>query len=92
MQRSAVDGRAAAVGGVAGEGQRARAFFDERSRAGNIAAVNQSVGAVEDQRGVVDDVASDAAVRAVVADLQRSAVDGRAAGVGDVTGQVQVAA
>ena len=55
------------------------------------AGIGQCIAAVEDQRGIVDDVAGDAAGRAAIADRKRAGADRRGAGVGVGAGQRQCA-
>ena len=61
----------------------------EGSDAADHAIEDHFVGAVDDERAVVDDVAHDRAGGAAIAELQRARIDRRAAGVGVVAGQRQ---
>jgi len=85
-QRPRVDRRAPGVSAVPGQRQRACATLGDRADAADHAGIGQGAGAVEHQRGVVDDVAYDAAGGAI-ADLQRAGADRRAADVGVGTGE-----
>ena len=63
--------------------QRARATLRDSAGAADDAGIGQRVAAVEGERGVVGDVAGDAAGGAAIADLQRAGADRRpTAGVG----------
>ena len=63
------------------ERQLARACLGQAAGAADDATKGDVVGAVECQRGIVGNVAHDAACRAAIADLQRAGIDRRAAGI-----------
>ncbi|KAH0435200.1 hypothetical protein KCU90_g4571, partial [Aureobasidium melanogenum] len=63
--------------------QGAGSALRHRAATTDNAAIHERVRAVENQCAVVHHVAGEAAARAAVADLQRAAVDGRTAGMGD---------
>ena len=84
LQRARADRRAACVGVVPCQRQRAGPSLGERAAAADDAGIGQRVVAVEDERGVVDDVPGDAAGVAGVADLQRARADRRIPRVGVV--------
>src|SRR5262249_41958520 len=63
-----------------------RAGLHECAGAGNGVGEGESVGAIDREGAVVDDVAHDRSARAAVAELQRRAVDRRAAGIRVRTG------
>src|SRR5262249_24914883 len=87
LQRPGADRRPPGVGAVPSQRQRAGATLGERAGAADHAGIGQRVAAVEGERGVVDDVAGDAARGAAAADLQRAGADRRPTGVGVGTGE-----
>ncbi len=81
-QRAFVKNSAAAVGVVGGEGKRAASQLGQRTGSTDDVVHGNRVGAVDDQLAMVDDVSRPHdAVRAAVADLQGSCVDGDVARV-----------
>ena len=78
-ERAFVDPSHAGKRVVAAEGQRAGPEFRDISAAVDVARVGQGVGAVEDDRPVVADVAADRSGRASVADAERAGGDRRGA-------------
>ncbi|MNQ64401.1 hypothetical protein D3C85_788210 [compost metagenome] len=82
--------RGAGVGAaVARQGQPARAELGHRARAGQGAAIDGIVRAVEDEAAVVDDIAGQRARGAAIADLQQTRFDRGGAGVGILARQHQ---
>ena len=90
-KRAGADRRGAGVGVVPRQGQRVGAVLGDGAGAADQTGIGQRVAAVEDERGIVDDVAGDAAGRAATAERQRAGADRRGAGVGVVAGQGQCA-
>ena len=88
-QAGAVDRRAAGVGVVARQVD-VVGGHDDAAAAGDRAAEDVLVGAVEIELAVVGDVPGDRTARALIADDQTGAVDRRAAGVGAVAGQIHI--
>ena len=83
------DGGRTRVGVRAGQRQRVGAGLGERAGAADGVSEGQRVGAVEDERGVVDHRTAEDAGRTARADLQRTGADRRGAGEGIGAGQGQ---
>ena len=81
------NGCAAGVGVVGGEGERAIAVFGYRAGAVDGIGENQIVGTVDRKIPVVEDVPSDRARRAAIAELQGAGGNGGAGGIGEASGK-----
>ena len=77
----------ARVGVRAGQRQRVGPGLGERAGTADGRGEGQGVGAVEDERAVIDDRAAEHASRAARADLQRAGADRRGAGKGVGAGE-----
>ncbi len=88
-QHAPFDEGLARVGVLAGQGQRVGPSLGDRAHAGNDARVGCRIGAVEDQRGAVEDIARQGTGGAAITDPQRAGDDGGSAGVGVIAGQRQ---
>ncbi|GJE39459.1 hypothetical protein KHHGKMAE_3541 [Methylobacterium persicinum] len=86
-QRAADHGRRPGIGVRAGEGEGAVTLLVQGAGAGDDSGIGQVVRAVEDQLGVVRDVALHGARFAAIADLQRAGRDRGATGVRVLPGQ-----
>ena len=87
LQRAAADRGAAGIGVGAGKNGGAGALLHQIARATDRARQRHRVGAVDHQRAIVDDIANDRARGAAIAQLQRAAGDGGAAGVAVAGGE-----
>ena len=81
-ERAAREGRDAGIGVGAGQTEHPCAELGDGARARDHARERGVVGAIEDQAGVIDDVARQGSRRATGSDLQRAGAEGRATRVG----------
>ncbi len=89
FQRSRGDIGCAEICLLARQNQRSRAVLRERARSADQTAKCVSIGPVEREHTVVDDVACEAAHRSAIADLERAGGNRRAAGMRARPGQDQ---
>ena len=84
QQRAGIHRGCAGIGVRSGEVGRTRTVLLQRAGAGDHAAEGDGIGAVEGERPVIENIAHNRTGRPAIAELQRSGVDRRAAGVGVV--------